>query len=103
MEQELELKELEQNEMNWNWKIVNLNGIERFWIKLKAFEFIWNWIKKLSIWYFCDAVKDILQIVGSIAVHAMVFNDQEKLDSEAAGQTLHSNLWVDETDEWDVN
>ena len=31
--------------------------------------------------------KDILQTVGSIAVQAMVFNDQEKLDSEAAGQT----------------
>ena len=35
--------------------------------------------------------KDILQTVGSIAVQAMVFNDQERLDNEAAGQTLPSN------------
>ena len=47
--------------------------------------------KELSIWYFCDAVKDILHIFAGIAVQAMVFNDQEKLDNEAAGQTLHSN------------
>ena len=39
----------------------------------------------------CDAVKDILQTVGSIAVQAMVFNYQEKLDNEAAGQTLPCN------------
>ena len=41
--------------------------------------------------YFCDAAKDILQTDGCIAVQAMVFNDQEKLDNEAAGQTLPSN------------
>ena len=34
--------------------------------------------KELSIWYFCDAVKVILQTVESIAVQAMLFNDQEK-------------------------
>ena len=67
-------------------------------MNLKYFEF--NWI--LDIWNLkfiieckriehlisCDAVKDILQTVGSIAVQAMVFCDQEKLDNEAAGQTL---------------
>ena len=36
-------------------------------------------------------MKDILQTVGSIAVQAMVFNDQEKLDNEAACQTLVTN------------
>ena len=46
---------------------------------------------KLSIWYFCDAAKDILLSVRCIAVQAMVFDDQEKLDNEAASQTLPSN------------
>ena len=32
----------------------------------------------------------------------MVFNDQEKLDNEAAGQTLPSNESLDETNEWEV-
>ena len=31
--------------------------------------------KELSILSFCDAAKDILQIVGCIAAQAMVFND----------------------------
>ena len=35
----------------------------------------------------------------SIAVKTMVFNDQEKLDNEDAGQTLPSHKSVDETDE----
>ena len=39
----------------------------------------------------CGAVKDILQTIRSIGVQAMVYNDQEKLDNEAAGQTLPSN------------
>ena len=39
----------------------------------------------------CNAGKDILQTLGSIDVQAMVFNDQEKWDNEAAGQTLPSN------------
>ena len=46
---------------------------------------------------------DILQTVGSIAEQALVFNGQEKLDNEAAGQTLPSSYSVDETDEWEVN
>ena len=49
---------------------------------------------ELSIWFFCDGAKDILQTVGSTAVQAMVFNDREKLGNEAAGQTS-----VAETDE----
>ena len=57
-------------DLNWSWKILN-------WIELGE--------KELSIRCFCDAVKDILQTVGSIAVQAMVLNDQEKLDNEAAG------------------
>ena len=40
--------------------------------------------KELNIGYFCDAV-DIFHTVGSTAVQAMVFSDQEKLDNEAAG------------------
>ena len=32
-----------------------------------------------------------------------MFNDQEKLDNEAADQTSPSNYSVDETDEWGVN
>ena len=48
-------------------------------------------------------MKDILQTLRNIAVQAMVFNDQEKLDNEAVGQTLASNYPVDETDEWEFN
>jgi len=49
--------------------------------------------EELSIQYFCDAAKDILQTVGSIAVQAMVFTGsyQKKLGNEAAGQTLPNN------------
>ena len=47
--------------------------------------------KELSIWYFYDTAKDILQTVESIAVWAMVFSEQEKLDNEVAGQILPSN------------
>ena len=47
--------------------------------------------KELSIQYFCDAAKHILQTVRSIAVQAIVFSYQEKLGNEAAGQTLPSN------------
>ena len=56
-----------------NGKISNWIGIgtERFYIKLELNK------KELNFWYFCDAVKDILQTIGSIAVQAMVFNDQE--------------------------
>ena len=36
-------------------------------------------------------------------MQAVVFNDQEKLDNEAVGQTLPSKQSVDETDEWEVN
>ena len=32
-----------------------------------------------------------------------MFNDQDNLDKEAAGQTLPSNYSVDETDECEVN
>ena len=79
---------------NWKWKIWNnINlfwieryriGIEIFWVELNDFELNWNWIKR-------NWVSDILQTVGSIAVQTMVFNDQEKLDNEAAGQTLPSS------------
>jgi len=44
-----------------------------------------------SIWYFCDAVKDIFHIDRNIAVQAMVFSDQEKSDHEVAVQTLPNN------------
>ena len=76
---------MEQNEVNWNWKILNWIGIERCLIELELKE------KELSISYFCDGVKDVLQTVRSIAVQAMVFSDQEKLDNEDTGQTLPSN------------
>ena len=69
-------------------------GIERFGTKrivLKFFEFkleLKEFVtdlelneKELSICYYYDAVKDILQTVGSVAVQAMVFNDQEQLDT----------------------
>ena len=46
---------------------------------------------ELGIWYFRDAVNYIFHTGGSMAVQAMVFNDQEKLDNEAAVQTLPSN------------
>ena len=32
-----------------------------------------------------------------------MFNDQEMMDNEDAGQTLPRNQSVDETDEWEVN
>ena len=38
-----------------------------------------------------DAAKDIFHTNGSVAVHATMFSDQEKLDDEAAVQTLSSN------------
>ena len=44
-------------------------------------------------------MKDIFHTDGSIAVHAVVFNDQEKLENEAAVQKLPSNESVEETDE----
>ena len=68
-----------------DWLQARLLGINRelknlIWIGVERF---WNWIelgeKELSIRCFCDAVKDILQTVGSIAVQAMVLNDQEKV------------------------
>ena len=75
-----------------NWIGTERFWIERFWIELELKVFLLELNKKeLSIWNCCDAAKDILQTVGSIAVQAMVFNDQEKLDNEAAGQTLLSN------------
>ena len=54
LEWELELKDFEQNELNWNWKILNkMNwiGIEFFWIEfeLKDFELNWNWIFFIGI------------------------------------------------------
>ena len=58
-------------------------GIECCWIELNK--------KELSIWYFVVAAKDLLQTIGSFAVQAMVFNDQEKFGNEAGGQTLPSN------------
>ena len=64
---------------------MNRNWSGRFLIELQLNK------KELSIWYFCDAAKDILQTIGSTAVQAMVFNNQEKLDNETAGQTLPSN------------
>ena len=36
-------------------------------------------------------------------MQAMVFNDQEELDSQTVGHTLPSNLLMDEADEWEVN
>ena len=59
---------------------MNWIGFERFWIEpefeLEDSELELN-EKELSIWYLCDAVKDILQIVGSITVQAMVFMTKE--------------------------
>ena len=66
-----ELEDLEQNKLNWNWKI--LIGIE------------WKGIVHDNLWC-CEGY-----FTQSIAVQAMVFNDQEKLGNEAAGQTLPSN------------
>ena len=41
----------------------------------------------------------MLQTNGSIAVQAMVFNDQETVYNEANGQILPINQSMDETDE----
>ena len=85
-ELEQELNNLEQNELNWN--IFNWIGIERFGIELelKDLELNWYWIK---INWASDVF--VMLTVGSIAVQTMIFNGQEKLDNEAAGQTLPSN------------
>ena len=77
------------SELEWEFELNDLvhNELE---MELKDFALNLNWKilewkeKELNIWYFCDTVKDILQTFVSIAVHAMVFNDQEKLDNEAA-------------------
>ena len=70
--------------------------IERFGIELELKKLSWIGTfqielelnkKELSIWYLCGAAKDILE---TVAVQAMVFKDQEKLDNESAGQTLPS-------------
>ena len=63
--------------MNWSIKFQFTSrigagiGTERFYIKLELNK------KELNFWYFCGAVKGILQTFGSIAVQAMVFNDKE--------------------------
>ena len=52
---------------------------------------LWGRVIASAGFYFFNAAKDILQTLVSIAVQAMVFNDQENVDNEAAGQTLTSN------------
>ena len=71
-------------ELQWELELKDLKN-KLIELELKFFEL------ELTMWYFCATAKDILQTVGSIVVQAMVFNDQEKLDNEAVGQTLASN------------